>query len=292
MPEDMPGEMPEEMTGEMPEEMPEEITGAGAEGATAAAIDVRGVCFSYDQHRVLENVHLRVQRGDFLAILGPNGGGKTTLLKLLLGILRPSQGSISILNQAPGQVSRRVGYVPQHTSIHVHFPITVHDVVQLGRLPHRRFWHGFRPADRNAVRQALEFVGMWELRRQRIGRLSGGQRQRVFIARALANEPELLILDEPTASVDQAFQSEFYELLNRLNASMTIVVVSHDLSILSSYARSVACVNKTVHYHDQAEITPAMLESSYPCPVELVAHGPLPHRVLREHAQAGCGGNG
>ena len=250
---------------------------------SSPVVHAQGVCFAYDGHPVLEDVDLRVRQGDFLAVLGPNGGGKTTLLKVLLGILKPHKGIVSVLGAAPGKMSRKVGYVPQHTNVHTLFPITVEDVVLLGRLPHRPLRRGFGAADREAARQALERVGMWDLRDRRIGRLSGGQRQRVFIARALANAPELLFLDEPTASVDRDFQTALYNLLKELNASMTIIVVSHDLSILSSYATSVACVNKTLYYHDRAEFTQSMLESVYHCPVELVAHGPVPHRVLKDH---------
>lgn len=247
-------------------------------------VAVKGVSFAYNSRLVLENVHLEVNSGDFLAVLGPNGGGKTTLLKLLLGILRPQKGQILVLGRLPGQACQNVGYVPQHTNIHEVFPITAKDVVRLGRLPHRTWRRGFSRADEDHVRQALERVGMWSHRGQRIGRLSGGQRQRVLIARALVNAPEILFLDEPTASVDRAFQTEFYDLLQELNAGMTIIVVSHDLSVLSSHAKSVACVNRTLFYHDAAELTQGMLESVYHCPVELVAHGPLPHRVLRDHS--------
>lgn len=248
-----------------------------------SVVHAQGVSFAYDGHPVLEDVDLRVRQGEFLAVLGPNGGGKTTLLKVLLGILKPHQGVVTVLGAAPGRMARKVGYVPQHTNVHTRFPITVEDVALLGRLPHRPLGRGFSATDREAARQALERVGMWELRHRRIGRLSGGQRQRVFIARALANAPELLFLDEPTASVDREFQTALYNLLKELNASMTIIVVSHDLSILSSYATSVACVNKTLYYHDRAEFTQTMLETAYHCPVELVAHGPVPHRVLKDH---------
>ena len=244
-----------------------------------------GVSFAYDGCPVLDNIHLQVRQGEFLAMLGPNGGGKTTLLKLLLGILTAQKGVISVLDALPGKAPQKIGYVPQQTNIHLQFPITVEDLVLLGRLPHRRLLRRFTATDRLAARQALEQVGMWSHRSRRIGQLSGGQRQRVFIARALANGPELLFLDEPTASVDSEFQEALYTLLKELNARMTIIVVSHDISVLSACATSVACVNRTLYYHDQAELTPAMLESTYHCPVELVTHGPVPHRVLKQHDQ-------
>lgn len=246
-------------------------------------VDVRGVHFAYANHPVLEDITFQVRGGDFLAVLGPNGGGKTTLLKLLLGLLRPQQGEIRVLGLSPKRAAQRVGYVPQHVNVHDEFPISAEDVVRLGRLPHRSWLRVLSGADEQAVRLAMDRVGLSGFRDRRIGRLSGGQRQRVLIARALVNEPEILFLDEPTASVDRGFQTEFYDLLQKLNASMTIIVVSHDLSVLSSHARSVACVNRTLYYHDAAELTQGMLEQAYHCPVELVAHGPLPHRVLKDH---------
>lgn len=258
---------------------------SGARCMPAPVVHVQDVAFSYNgRHLVLENVNLQVQKGEFLAVLGPNGGGKTTLLKLLLGILSPLKGTISVLGATPGHAPRAVGYVPQHINIHTEFPIAVQDVVLLGRLPHRNRRRAFSAADHQAARQALEQVGIWELRNKRIGQLSGGQRQRVFIARALANAPELLFLDEPTASVDREFQTVLYNLLKDLNKTMTIIVVSHDLSVLSSHAKSVACVNRTLYYHDQAEFTQNMLDATYHCPVELVVHGTVPHRVLKEHS--------
>ncbi len=247
-------------------------------------VQVRDLTFAYNgQHPVLDNINLQVRQGDFLAVLGPNGGGKTTLLKLLLGILSPQRGTITVLGAPPGHAPRQVGYVPQHVNIHTEFPISVKDVVLLGRLPRRNRRRIFSKADQHAADQALERVGMPALSNKRIGQLSGGQRQRVFIARALANAPELLFLDEPTASVDREFQTDFYNLLKELNTTMTIIVVSHDLSILSSYAKSVACVNKTLFFHDQPEFTKNMVEATYHCPVELIVHGPMPHRVLKDH---------
>lgn len=246
------------------------------------AIDVNDVWFSYDKHPVLRGVNLCIEQKDFLAILGPNGSGKTTLLKMLLGVLKPERGTIHILGQEPRKMADRIGYVPQDTNVNKEFPISVRDVALMGRLGHAGRARHYSAEDRKIAQEVLERVKMWEYRSRPIGKLSGGQRQRVFIARALASHPAILFMDEPTASVDKEFQTELYDFLKELNASLTVVVVSHDLSILSSYVKSVACLNQTLFFHDSAEITHEMIDKAYHCPVDLIAHG-LPHRVLRKH---------
>ncbi len=246
------------------------------------AVRIRDLWFSYNGEPVLENVRLEIPQGAFVAVMGPNGSGKTTLLKLMVGILKTSRGEIRIFDRPPGSVPGLIGYVPQDTSVNKSFPVPVLDVVLMGRLGRGRLARRFSEADRETVRSCLEQVGMWKQRRRIVSELSGGERQRVLIARALAVRPRILFMDEPTASVDAVFQSELYELLKRLNHDMTIVVVSHDMSVLSSYVGSVACVNRSVFYHDAGEITAEMLDRVYHCPVELVAHG-LPHRVLQKH---------
>lgn len=221
-------------------------------------------------------------KGDFLAILGPNGGGKSTLVKLILGILKPAHGSIRIFGKDPAHAGAQMGYVPQDTHINKGFPITVMDVVLMGRLARSTNKWKYSRDDRHRAEHALGKVGILEYKDRLISHLSGGERQRAFIARSLVSEPEILFLDEPTSSVDQEWQTNLYNLLKDLNRIMTIVVVSHDISILSSYVKSVACVNRNLYYHDAAEITGDTLGKVYHCPVELVAHG-LPHRVLKTH---------
>jgi len=245
-------------------------------------IQVEDLHFSYGGHSVLEGVDFRVEAGDFVGIMGPNGGGKTTLLKVLLGLLKPQQGRARVLGHRPGGAAARLGYVPQQTEPDRDFPISTQEVVLMGRIS-RRAGRRWSSADQEAARRALEQVGMWEERDHIIGCLSGGERQRVLIARALAADPEVLFLDEPTANVDTLWQTQFYDLLKELNQRMTILVVSHDLTVLSTHIRSVACINRRLIHHHSAEITTEMLEMAYPCPVELVAHG-LPHRVLASHS--------
>jgi len=248
---------------------------------SAPVTEVENVSFSYNGLTVLENVSFTVEEKAFLAFIGPNGGGKTTLIKLLLGLLKPDSGRIRIYGTSPEKAAHRIGYVPQDVAINKAFPISVLDVVLMGRL---RF-HGksrLSKADKKAARNVLEELEMLDYQNRRIDDLSGGQRERVFIARALATDPDIMILDEPTASLDTAGRTELYAILKEINKTKTIMVVTHDMMVLSSYVTSVACVNKNVHYHDDAEITEEMMQEGYHCPVELIAHG-VPHRILKTH---------
>jgi zinc transport system ATP-binding protein len=248
---------------------------------TTPVIVVNDMSFAYNGHEVLKNVNLTVNDGEFLALIGPNGGGKTTLLKLMLGLLEPKHGTIRVFGRPPRTISHRIGYVPQDIHFNRNFPASALDVVLMGKMQFRKGWSRHSRQDRVAAQAALEKMEAGTLSDRPIDELSGGQRQRILIARALVSEPELLFMDEPTASIDAQGQTEFYSLIKDLNKSTTILMVSHDLMILSSCVKSVACVNTLVHHHDEAEITEDML-SMYECPVELVAHG-LPHRVLKKH---------
>jgi zinc transport system ATP-binding protein len=251
-------------------------------------IEIQSLNFSYSRQPVLIDVDLTVQAGDFIAMIGPNGGGKTTLLRLMLGLLKPESGQIRIFGGSPQEAAHRIGYVPQDVHINKDFPVSALDVVLMGKLKPGRGWSRHSETDRRAAMRALELVEMEKFHNQRIGELSGGQKQRVFVARALVTDPELLFLDEPTASIDAKGQNEFYHLLNELNKKITIIVVSHDLMVVSGYIKSVVCVNRHLHYHGHAEVTAEMVEMMYDCtvretcPVELIAHG-LPHRVLHTH---------
>ena len=245
-------------------------------------IEINDLNFSYNHHDILNNVNISVYAKDFVAVIGPNGGGKTTLLKLMLGLLPLDHGLIRIFGQPPQKISHRIGYVPQNVNANKNFPISVMDVVLMGCLRSGRKWSHPTEAERISAKDALEKMEMLEYCNRRVSQLSGGQRQRVFIARALAGHPEILFLDEPTASVDTHGQTELYTLLKDLNKEVTILVVSHDFMVVSSYVKSVICVNQCVHQHDAAEMTQEMLDMSYQCPVELVAHG-IPHRVLSDH---------
>lgn len=250
----------------------------------AYAIEFEDVWFSYERSTVLREVSFSLEQGEFLGIIGPNGGGKTTLLKLMLGILKPDRGRIRILGQAPHDANHRVGYVPQGTDFNRNFPVSVLDVALMGRMSTSRIGRRYSREDREKVKEGLEKVGMWGYRNRSIGKLSGGQKQRVFIARALATNPEILFLDEPTASIDSEFKTDLYDFLKELNKEVTIVVISHDIGIISAHMKSIACVNNRFVFHPGAEITQEMLDMAYQCPVDLIAHG-LPHRVLHSHKE-------
>ncbi len=252
---------------------------------SAFDVELKDVTFAYNgSGPVLERICLSVRQGEFLAVLGPNGGGKSTLLRVILGILKPQSGTVRLLESSPFDTVHRVGYVPQDANANRGFPVVVEDVVFMGRFRGGRV--RWRPSaeDRVAVEGAMERMEIASLRRRRIGELSQGQRQRVAIARALAIEPAILLLDEPAASVDLKTQEALYGILKALNREITIIMVSHDLTAVASCATSVACVNRTLYHHDRAELTGEMIEATYgTCPVELIAHG-IPHRVLHVHA--------
>ncbi len=248
------------------------------------AIEIEDLWFSFDKTPILKEVGFVLDQGSFMAILGPNGGGKTTLLRLILGILKPDKGTIRVLGLKPEEARNSLGYVPQNTDINLSFPISVFDLVLTGRLSRSRIGRRYTSDDKEKVNTILEKMGMFEYRHFPVGQLSGGQRQRIFIARALATEPSILFLDEPTASVDPEFEVGLYEFLEELNREVTIVVITHDVGVISRYVKSVACVNRTLVFHGGGKITEEMIDMAYHCPVDLVAHG-IPHRVLPEHEE-------
>jgi len=238
------------------------------------AVAVRDVDFSYDGALVLERVNLEVPEGDFLGIIGPNGGGKTTLLRLVLGLNRPNCGEVRVFGRPPQQVRRLMGYVPQKPNLDPDFPICVEDVVLMGRLGQSRPAWRYRRGDREAAREAMGNVEILPLRKQLFGRLSGGQQQRALIARALATRPRLLLLDEPTSGVDHRVEHEIYSLLDRLNEHMTIVLVSHDVGCVTEHVNRLACVHQRVFCHETDEITGDIIEAIYRGPAEMTKHHP------------------
>lgn len=258
----------------------------GIVAAGDAAIEIKGLWAAYDHESVLEDVNLTVAPLDFVGLIGPNGGGKTTLIKVLLGLVSPTRGRVRIMGKPIEEGRRHVGYVPQQMHFDRDFPIRAWDVARMGRLGQRRLLQRFTAEDDRVVAEALDSVDLLAFRDRPIGQLSGGQRQRVYIARALASEPEILLLDEPTSSVDPRVSSNIYELLQELNTHITIVLISHDMNAISSYVKTVGCVNRRLFYHNERQLTPEMVQLAYECPVDLIAHG-VPHRVFPLHAEGG-----
>lgn len=211
-------------------------------------VEANGVRFGYSRQLVLEDVTFSISSGESLCMIGPNGGGKSTLLKLLLGLLEPEKGSLRLLGKSPEKSRTEVGYVPQAMRFDPLFPITAFDIVLMGRLERLR-WGRFGRSCREAAENALGEVGLLDLIHRPFSDLSGGQRQRVLIARALAGDPKLLLLDEPTASIDLSVEEKFIETLAELKSKMTILMVTHDLDLISEIGDSVLCVNHRVHRH-------------------------------------------
>ena len=234
-------------------------------------LEVENLSFTYDKELVLQDICLEVHERDFLALIGPNGGGKSTLIKIILGINEMQEGSIKIFNKALRKTISNIGYVPQNTNVNVNFPIKVIDVVMMGLAKKSRFSFGYTKDEIAHAMSMLKQVGIENKAQERIGSLSGGQRQRVMIARALYDNPKILLLDEPTASIDVNGQKQIYELLKELNKSVTIIVVSHDISVILEYANKVAHINRKLSYHDlsslQKEFNPSQ---NHICEVELL----------------------
>ena len=243
-------------------------------------VDLKNIFFHYEQLPVLENINFSVKENDFLAIIGPNGGGKTTLLKIILGLLKPDKGTIEGFGTEPEVGRKLIGYLPQYTHFDLSFPINVFDLVIMGR--YSGFLKRYSQVDKETVADTLKTVGMFKYRNRHISMLSTGQLQRVLIARAIVKEPELLLLDEPIASLDPKMQKSIYKLLLELNKKMAVVFVTHDIGAISVYVEKVACLNRKLFYHGPKEGSLGKLEETYRCPVEILAHG-IPHRVLGRH---------
>ncbi len=241
-------------------------------GSSKEVIRLVGVSYSYGGEPVLEDVTLTVVKGEFLGIVGPNAGGKSTLLKLILGLLEPQAGRIEVLGRAPRAARSMLGYVPQYPGFARDFPITVEQAVLMGRLGLGRRFGGYRRVDRLAAHRVLREVEAADLAQRQIGALSGGQLQRVLLARALVSEPDILILDEPTASLDMRLENDVFDLLKGLNRRLTILLVSHDVAFISRYISRVACLNRTLVCHATDRIDGPVIEALYRQPVRRVAH--------------------
>jgi len=247
------------------------------------AIELIDISYRYNQNTVIKDVNLVVERGDFLAIIGPNGGGKTTLLRLILGVLKPDSGTVRLLGEHPAKTRIKAGYIPQETNLNKLFPISVHDVVCMGLISSRGLGHPFTKNDKQKADDMLSHFGMLPMKKRCIAELSGGQRQKVLLARALVSDPEILFLDEPTSSIDTSGTDEVYEHLRKLNEKgTTVALVTHNIGVMSKYIKSVACVNRELYFHPDGKLSEHTISKTYGCAVDLIAHG-IPHRVFHSH---------
>lgn len=249
---------------------------------TDKILEIQSLSAGYEDDIVISNVNLTVKRNDFIGMIGPNGGGKTTLLKTILGLIKPASGSIKFYQDGKSVNQVLIGYLPQLSQIDKKFPITVIDVVLSGLMSRERLFSRYGKEQKSRAYQILEKMGICDLKKRPIGELSGGQLQRVFLSRAIISSPVLLLLDEPSTYVDSKFENDFYEILNDLNKDMAILIVSHDVGTITWYVKTIACVNKTLHYHPSNIITEQQL-ASYNCPIQIITHGDVPHTVLKKH---------
>lgn len=225
---------------------------------TKNIIEIQNVSFSYNDHEVLKNINLSIHAGDYLGLVGGNGAGKTTLLKIVLGLLKPDSGKIKLFGQDFSDFKdwSKIGYVPQKaTSFDINFPATAEEVVLMGRFGKRGLFHRINEVDREKAREALKNVDMWDHRHKLVGDLSGGEQQRIFIARALAGNPEVIFLDEPTVGVEKNIKDEFYKLLRKLNKelNLTVILVTHDIESMAHEAMHVACIDRTLVFHNSVD---------------------------------------
>ncbi len=255
-----------------------------------SVVKLEDVWVSYHETLALRGVDMEIEEGEFLGLIGPNGSGKTTLIRVILGLVKPDRGKVEVFGVPPDSLGAKhhlIGYVPQRSQGDWSFPVSVIDVVMMGRYGRIGLFKRPSSADRDVAMQSLEDVQMQDCARRQLAELSGGQQQRVLIARALATEPKLLLLDEPAAGVDAYGEEKFYELLKGLKErqGLTIVIVTHDIAVVSAHVEKLACLNQTLYTHaSPAEvITAGTLEKVYGCEVELLAHGRIPHRVLEKH---------
>lgn len=240
-------------------------------------IEIKNLSAGYDDRNVLHDINLTVYEQDFLGIIGPNGGGKTTLMKCILGLLKPTGGEI-IFHCKPS-----LGYLPQYNTIDRKFPISVEEVILSGLSVQKSLTARFTPEEKEKSKQVIARMGLEGLERRAIGQLSGGQLQRALLGRAIISDPSVLILDEPNTYIDKRFEARLYELLAEINKECAIILVSHDIGTVLQQVKSIACVNETLDYHPDTGITTEWLEKNFNCPIELLGHGTLPHRILGEH---------
>lgn len=243
-------------------------------------LEINSVSVSYGSNIALEDADLKVYDNDFIGVIGPNGGGKTTLLKVILGLVKPYKGVLEFNHELLG--NNNIGYLPQMSTGDNNFPVTVKDVILSGLMMRKGLISMMSASDKKKAGKVIEELGLSDLTDSSLSELSGGQLQRVFLGRAVIGDPRLLLLDEPGNFVDTNFENDFYEKLRILNNRMAIMMVSHDVGTISAHIKSFACVNRYLHYHPSSEITNEEL-LAYGCPIQLITHGEVPHTVLKKH---------
>jgi len=246
-------------------------------------IEIQHITVAYGARTILRDISLTLWQNDFLGVIGPNGGGKTTLLKAILGLLKPSEGNISFFEDDKPVSALKIGYLPQINQLDKYFPISVSEVVASGLMGEKKGWRNYSNKQQSRINETIDLMGMSEKAKRPIGELSGGELQRVLLGRAIVSHPNVLILDEPNTYVDKFFESRLFILLEELNKDMAIILVSHDIGTIVPLVKNIACVNETLHYHTGNMLTEEWLEQVYHCPIELVGHGDFPHRILKRH---------
>ncbi len=249
-------------------------------------ISLKGVDVAYEGQKVLRGVDLNIYSDDFIAIIGPNGGGKTTLVKALLGIIK-SEGEIEYSQELYRNNELLIGYMPQINQFDKRFPITIEEVVLSGLLNRKRFRIKYSSEEMARCRELLALTEITHVAHHQIGEVSGGQLQRALLCRAIISEPKLLILDEPTNYVDSRFEGEMYQILSKINKRIAIIMVSHDIGTVSSFVKQIVCVNGSVHRHESNIISEEQL-LNYNCPIKIITHGDVPHTVLSKHENCNC----
>ncbi|MDL2212778.1 metal ABC transporter ATP-binding protein [Bacteroides sp. OttesenSCG-928-J23] len=248
-----------------------------------AIIKLEKIAAAYDRKMVLHDVTLTVYERDFLGIIGPNGGGKTTLVKVILGLMKSAGGRITFYRNGKPVEGLTMGYLPQYSSIDRKFPISVEEVILSGLSARKPLGGRFTAEQKEKVKQVIARMGLEGLDKRPIGQLSGGQLQRALLGRAIVSDPQVVILDEPSTYIDKQFEARLYELLTEINKECAIILVSHDIGTVLQNVKSIACVNETLDYHADTEITEEWLEKNFHCPIEVLGHGAIPHRVLGKH---------
>ena len=246
-------------------------------------IKIENLSAGYDRKTVLHDINLEISEKDFLGIIGPNGGGKTTLMKVILGLLKPSEGKITFYDNGMPVEQLEIGYLPQYNSIDKKFPISVYEVILSGLNRQKSLFSRFTKEHHERVKETISMMGLEGMENKPIGQLSGGQMQRALLGRAIVSNPKAIILDEPNTYIDKRFEARLYSLLEEINKQRAVILVSHDIGSVLQTVKSIACVNATLDYHPQSEVSAEWIEEKLQCPIELLGHGELPHRVLKKH---------